>query len=469
MSTYPTTFADLESIGWEAGGGASGHRFRYTTVGNHEVGAFNDGGGVYVERADSEHSIDTADACILASKIAALLRSEIATNLAAALDERDVAHADFEASANDYEIVAAERDAARTEAETLRARLHVETEARRRAIAALASALIVDPNMVDANHLIEAASIAAGHIKAGTETVNRLDLAVSKLEADLSRALADASHRQRIILEAHAALDKARLLAGLPADRIAVLAGERDALRADLAKAITERDEVTSRCTALHNTIRRMSDALARAGFALPPSEAEAALDEAIAVIASREAERYKAQTENATLREQTKAAHDILDAAGIPPRGFIAKRITALAAKHDAACNEARDEREYWRAIAITAEKDKAKTEAEIAELRTERDAIRSELNRANMEALNAAASAPVYRHAVDQLRAYLSQRTGVDHTGADVVSAVVRELQGCGETVQALQERLDLAEKRITRAEDIALEQLRHRLRGT
>lgn len=262
MSTHPTTFADLEAAGWTPGAGASGHRFRYTTVGAYEVGAYNDGWGIYMERSDDEHHIDTADACILASKIAALLRGEIATNLAAALDERDVAHADFEASANDYEIVAAERDTARAEAETLRARLYVETEARRRAFSALASALSVDADNNDTNRLIEAANAAASHIKAGTETVNRLDLTVSKLEVDLAKAEARLTEiyadLQQQIKAAHAMFDEADVegCLGVLADRVKALAidrgrvtnaleavtKERDAARADLAKARANND-----------------------------------------------------------------------------------------------------------------------------------------------------------------------------------------------------------------------------------
>lgn len=317
MSTHPTTIADLAAAGWTPGTGRSGYRSHSIEIGPYEIAVYSDGAGVYLERTVDANLIPEADACILASKIAALLRGE-------------------------HEIVAAERDAARTEAKTLRAHLCVETEARRRAIAALASALIVDPNMVDANHLIEAASVAAGHIKAGTETVNRLDLTVSKLEADLSKA---------------------------------------EALFTEIC----------------------------------------------------------------VDLQQQIRATHAMFDEADVEEcLGILADRAKALAVDRGRATNALE---------AVT----------------KERDAARAELNRANTAALKAAASAPTYHHAVGQLRAYLSQRTGVDHTGADIVTAVVRELQGCGETARALQERLDLAEKRVTRAEDIAIEQLRHRLRGT
>lgn len=405
MSTHPTTFADLAAAGWTPGGvGAAGHLFRSIKIGPYEITAYTDGGGVSLERRDGAIQISEADTVVLATKIAVLLRGETGAALAEAQAENAALRADLATTKTRIEEAhkaldeagierdwlsrrvkasIAERDTARTEAETLRARLRVETEARRRALSALASALSVDADNNDTDRLIEAANAAASHIKAGTETVNRLDFTVSKLEVDLAKAEARFTEiyadLQQQIKAAHAMFDEADVegCLGVLADRVKALAVDR-------GRAINALEAVTK--------------------------------------------ERDAARTDLAKMQ----------------------------------------GEREYLNSILSAAEEGQDKAEAKNSELRAERDTLRVELNRANMEALNADASAPVYRHAVDQLRAYLSQRTGVDHTGADIVSAVVRELQGCVETVRALQDRLDIAEKRITRAEGIALEQLRHRLRG-
>lgn len=69
----PTTFAELEAVGWTTGPGSVGRRYRRTQIDAHNVIVFRDG-TVCFELVDDSEPLSEADACRLAARLAAVLR-----------------------------------------------------------------------------------------------------------------------------------------------------------------------------------------------------------------------------------------------------------------------------------------------------------------------------------------------------------------------------------------------------------